>query len=154
LSKELWYKRTEGKLYAYPGIESSIINLEAQLKLLDANMVPPRAQTYNRIGPPTTGGRMSEPEQYAQDRGFSRDKVLAKIALKKADKFAIDEALKMLSAEQRSLVENWYFKSWSLVHPEKKIWQELAINRDTFFNRKKLIICIVARYLGETLSSD
>jgi len=151
-AKELWYKRTEGKLYNYPSIDHAINHLQAQVNLLKCNMVPPKAQTYDRVGPPSTGERLTEPEQFA-DRVTDKDgkirKLEAKIALKKAEKAAIDAAIKRLGVEEFDLVDKWYFQGWKLVKPEVKIWTALKICRTDFFTRKKEIVGKVAKWLGE-----
>lgn len=152
--KEDWYKRTEGKLYAYPSIEPAIAHLEAQVLLLNCNMVPPRAQTYDRIGPPSTGERLTEPEQFTNSRAEKIGKLKAKIALKKAEKVAIDAALKRLGAEEVDLVQKWYFVDWKLCHPEMKIWMALKICRAEFYVRKNEVITKVAKWLGELIEVE
>lgn len=150
--KETWYKRTEGKLYNYPSIEHAIAHLEAQVALLNANMIPPKARTYDRVGPPSTRERLTEPEQFANhmtDKDGKIRKLEAKIALKKAEKAAIDAALKRLGAEEVELVEKWYFVDWKLCRPDVKIWTALRICRTEFFVRKKEIVAFIAECLGE-----
>jgi len=149
MNKPDWYRRTEGKLYAYPSIPSAIAHLEAQVQLLSVNMAPPKAAVYDRIGPPSTGDRMTEPERFADSRLEKIGKKEAQIALKKAEKAAIEVALGRLSEEERELVEKWYFQGWKLKHPEKKIWRELRVCRSEFYFRKKGIVEKLAYWLGE-----
>jgi len=154
MNKPQWHRRTEAKLYAYPSILPAIAHLEAQIALMSANMVPPKAMSYDRVGPPTTADRLTEPEQYAGSRMDRIGQIEAKIGLKRAEKAAIDAALMRLDKEALELVNKWYFQSWKLTG-KVKIWKALYINRDTFFERKKKIISLVAECLGEKdMSSD
>ncbi|OPX83448.1 MAG: hypothetical protein A4E52_01830 [Pelotomaculum sp. PtaB.Bin013] len=149
MTKPDWYRRTEGKLYAYPSIPSAIAHLEAQVQLLSCNMAPPKAAVYDRIGPPSTGEKLTEPERFADTRIEKIGKKEAQIALKRAEKAAIEAAMRRLGEEERELVEKWYFQGWKLKHPEKKIWRELRISWPTFFNRRKKIVEKMAEWLGE-----
>jgi DNA-directed RNA polymerase specialized sigma24 family protein len=147
--KTQWYKRTEAKLYAYPSIDTAIAHLEAQYALLDANIIPPKGAVYDRIGPPTTADRLTEPEQYAGTRIEKMDRIKLKIALKRAEKVAIEAALGRLAPEEKRLVETWYFKDWKHTKLGKSIWRELTICRTEFYSRKRETLEKVAEYLGE-----
>jgi len=149
MPKPDWYRRTEGKLYAYPSIPSAIAHLEAQVQLLSVNMAPPKAAVYDRIGPPSTGERMTEPERFADSRIEKIGKKEAQIALKQAEKAAIEAALGRLGDEEKELVEKWYFQGWKLNRPDKKIWRELRICRAEFYFRKREVVERLAYWLGE-----
>jgi len=148
--KEKWYNRTESILYNYPGIEPAIANLEASLRLVMQNKMPSgTSKVYGRVGPPTTGDRMTEPEAWADRRAATIEKIEAKIQKKQAEKIAVDGALERLGDEERDLVRLWYFESWKLTRPDKPIWNELSIGSDTFTRRKLKTITKIAVWLGE-----
>ena len=152
--REPWYSRTEAKLYNYLGISTAIVNLRAQIMLLQANMVPPKAKTYNRIGPPSTGERATEPERYTMDRDQKIKRLEAKIAIKKAEKLAIDTAMERLGSEEKDLVEKWFFRGWKLSRPDMQIWTTLKICRAEFYGRKREIVIKIAKFLGELVEDE
>jgi hypothetical protein len=149
LEKPSWHRRTEAKLYAYPSFDSAIAHLQAQYALLDENIIPPKGATYDRIGPPTTADRLTEPERYAETRIEKLNRIKLKINLKKAEKSGIEVAVARLAAEEKQLVETWFFGNWKRTKPGKAIWRELAICRTEFYSRKREVVGKVAEFLGE-----
>ncbi|MCM1567018.1 MAG: hypothetical protein NC238_13995 [Dehalobacter sp.] len=79
-------------------------DLQVQIVFLNANMAPLRAHLC-RLGSPTTGNPMTEPEWFTD----LRDRLLARSALKEAEKAATYGALKRLAPEDLALVEKWCF---------------------------------------------
>ncbi|OPX83447.1 MAG: hypothetical protein A4E52_01829 [Pelotomaculum sp. PtaB.Bin013] len=126
MNKQEWYSRIVVKLYAYPLIESAIAHLKAQIELITQSPDPDTDLWIEK-----------------------KDRLLAKIALKQAEKKAIGDVLERLDQEERELVEKWYFQGWKLKHREKKIWKELKICRSEFYRRKTNIIHNIAVWLGE-----
>ena len=151
--REPWYSRTEAKLYNFPNVKEAIAHIKAQVDLLNDNMAPPRATTY-RDGPPTTADRMTEPEAFANMRGERRDRLLKKIALKEAEKAAIEAALKRLSGDELDLVTKWYFEDWRLKRPDMKIWRALSICESDFYKHKNNVVYKIANFLGEDVPEE
>jgi hypothetical protein len=88
------------------------------------------------------------------DRDQKIKRLEAKIAIKKAEKLAIDTAMERLGSEEKDLVEKWFFRGWKLSRPDMQIWTTLKICRSEFFYRKDEVVIKVAKFLGELVEEE
>jgi|GEM_PF-1543158 len=142
----LWYKATEKLLYTYRSFPIRIMALRQQIEMVRQELEPNIVRSYEiHAGKTTSNLSPLEAAVINRIEGDTVQKLEQKINnlenLKKVVEVSIET---MLNSEQRQLVNMKYYQhlTW------QQICIELAINKNTFYDRKNDIVEILAWCFG------
>jgi hypothetical protein len=147
------FRRIQKLLYAYPGTNLAIKNLESQLRQIDNEMVRSGVANYN-IG---SGGSISSgdievlsgPEADTEKRLRNKKRLADKINVLRARAEAIRAAVNQLGDREGRIIRTKYFQNWEAKNPGARIWRELEMKWDTYLIRLCKSLEFVGRYIGE-----
>lgn len=147
------FRRIQKLLFAYPGIQLAIKNLEAQIRQIDNELVRSGVANYN-IG---TGGSVSSgdieilsgPESDVERRINQKRRLADKINRLRAMQDAIRAAVNQLGDRESRIIRTKYFQNWESKNPGARLWRELEMKWDTYLKRLTWSLEFIGRWIGE-----
>lgn len=150
-----YFSRVQAILYSYPGMETAINTILANIKMLDLDRMPSSTPRYDfNEGGRSTGDHMTEPESFADKRIRAKAKLNARLELLQAQQAGVKAAYDSLGEELRLLVKVTYFDNFRLNNPGKRVWRELGYPKPKYLELRNQVVELVARWLGEAVNLD